>query len=74
MVTIAIRPATRALTAADEAAIYEMLRGAPRTPAQIAATLRVEQMYIEQHLAFEAVTGVIAEYDGRYSTWRSELP
>src|SRR5688572_9981835 len=54
MVSIAIRPSVRTLTAADEAAIYEMLRSAPRTPAQVAAALRVEQMYIEQHLAFEA--------------------
>ena len=73
MVTLAVKPVARPLTEADKAAIYEMLTDAPRTPAQVAAALQVEQMYIDQHLAFEAVTGVIAQHDGRYFAWRSEL-
>jgi hypothetical protein len=74
MVSVEFKIEARPLTAADEAAIYDLLRSAPRKPADVAAALSVHQMYIEQHLAYEAVTGVIAELDGLYTTWRSDLP
>ena len=73
MVAVTTRPTTRPVREVDEAAIYELLRTAPRTPADIAAALQVEQMYIDQHLSFQAVTGVIAQSGGYYSTWRSDL-
>jgi hypothetical protein len=73
MVSVTQTATSHQLSAADEAAIYELLRSAPRKPADIAATLRIEQMYIEQHLSFEAVTGVIAQHDGAYTTWRSDI-